>query len=229
MRLGAANLGHQFPGRPPLFTGLNFSVSPGELVGLVGPSGSGKSTLLSLLAGFEAPRYGSVLREGINRVGWVFQNPVGVPRRSALDHVVYPLLTQGTKRTDAEILARELLKTFGLVDQAETPFSQLSGGEAQRLMLARAVASPFDALLVDEPTAQLDPLSAGTVIDVVRGLSSSGRITLIASHDPSNMHSTTCTRVTFKVSTTLCQSSRQLRLSSLTCSPACLCAAWKDF
>lgn len=163
---------------------LNFKVSPGELVALVGPSGSGKSTLLSLLAGFEAPKYGSVLREGIDRVGWVFQNPVGVPRRNAIDHVVYPLLTQGTRRTEAEIQALELLKTFGLADQAETPFRQLSGGEAQRLMLARAVASPFDALLVDEPTAQLDPLSAGTVINVVRSLARSGRITVIASHDP---------------------------------------------
>jgi ABC-type lipoprotein export system ATPase subunit len=153
-------------------------------VALVGPSGSGKSTLLSLLGGFDSPRYGTMIREGVDRIGWVFQNPVGIPRRSALDHVVYPLLTQGMRRTDAEIHALDLLKTFGLADQAQTPFRQLSGGEAQRLMLARAVASAFDALLIDEPTAQLDPRSAATVIDVVRSLSSADRITVLASHDP---------------------------------------------
>lgn len=184
MRLGASLLGHGFPGRPPLFTELSFYVDPGELVALVGPSGSGKSTLLSLLGGFDSPRDGHMIREGVDRIGWVFQNPVGIPRRSALDHVVYPLLTRGAPRTDAEIHALDLLENFGLVGQAQTPFRQLSGGEAQRLMLARAVACAFDALLIDEPTAQLDPRSAATVIEVVRSLSSADRITVLASHDP---------------------------------------------
>lgn len=183
MRIGAAALAHGFAGYPLLFTELNFDIGPGELVALVGPSGSGKSTLLSLLAGFASPREGKVIREDIGQIGWVFQNPLGIPRRTALDHVVYPLLTRGARRTDAEMHALDLLKTFDLSDQARTPFRQLSGGEAQRLMLARAVASPFDVLLIDEPTAQLDPGSAATVIEVVRGLSSHDRITVLATHD----------------------------------------------
>lgn len=183
MRLGVDRLGHGFPGRPPLFTDLHFDVAPGELVALVGPSGSGKSTLLSLLGGFERPQRGAIIREGIERIGWVFQNPVGIPRRTALDHVVYPLIAQGNARRAAENEAERILHNFRLAGRESTAFRNLSGGEAQRLMLARAVASGFDAILIDEPTAQLDPSSASTVIDVVHGLAAEGRITLVATHD----------------------------------------------
>lgn len=183
MRLGIEGLSHAFKGHTPLFADLTFTVEPGMLIGLIGPSGSGKSTLLSILAGYLVPESGQVVADGVRRIGWVFQNPVGTPRRTALDHIVYPLLTAGATRRDAEVRARGLLARFGLQGLADSPFSALSGGEGQRLMLARAMACRFDALLIDEPTAQLDPKSAATVVEVITQTAAEDRITIVATHD----------------------------------------------
>lgn len=156
MRLVVHDLGHRFPGTDLLFEHLDFSVEPGTTAAICGPSGCGKSTLLSILAGWEKPYAGSVEREGIARTGWVFQNPVGVAQRTALDHVVFPLLAKGHDRRQTQPQALEAMRLFDLDYAADRRFSELSGGEAQRLMLARAVCSRPDMLLVDEPTAQLD-------------------------------------------------------------------------
>lgn len=178
------DVGHSFPGAPLLYQGLNDELHQGEIVGLVGPSGSGKSTLLSILAGWMNPTHGSVVRTDITHTSWVFQNPYGVPRRSALDHVVLPILARGISRDHAEIRARQIMRSFKLGDSADRPFRLLSGGEAQRLMLARAVATDSDLLLVDEPTAQLDLATAATVNSVLRGLAQDGAIVVVATHDP---------------------------------------------
>ena len=98
MLLKAIDLAHRFPGTDILFEHLDFEISPGQTVALCGPSGCGKSTLLSILAGWVKPWAGQVERDGIHRIGWVFQNPYGVPERTALDHVVFPLLCHGMSR-----------------------------------------------------------------------------------------------------------------------------------
>ena len=177
-------LGHRFPGAPFLFRSLDFTLRPGELTGLCGPSGSGKSTLLSILAGWVTPTAGRVEFAGIDRTGWVFQNPYGVPRRTAVDHVRLPMLAAGWRRRDAEARAGEVLATFNLGHVAEQPFRDLSGGEAQRLMLARAVCAAPDLLLVDEPTAQLDRDTAATVNDTLGAVAQEGTVVVIATHDP---------------------------------------------
>src|SRR5690606_14745040 len=133
-----------FPGTGVLFAGLDLDLRPGEIVAVVGPSGSGKSTLLSILAGWVTPTQGQVERRHIHTGGWVFQNPYGVPRRTALDHVVLPLLARGLTRAAAETQAWDLLRRFGLEAVGDRQFRNLSGGEAQRLMLARAVATAVD-------------------------------------------------------------------------------------
>ncbi|MCL2783974.1 MAG: ATP-binding cassette domain-containing protein [Propionibacteriaceae bacterium] len=179
----AENLGHRFPGTDWLFSDLNFSLNPGEVICVTGPSGSGKSTLLSLLAGWEKPTSGAVHRTGVERVQWVFQNPYGVPHRSVADHVGFPLLQQGLSRLDADTKARDLLARFGLGATADREFSALSGGEAQRLMLARALAVSPDLLLVDEPTAQLDRVMAASVAKTLTHLAQEDVIVVIASHD----------------------------------------------
>jgi len=157
---------------------------PGELTGLCGPSGSGKSTLLSILARWMTPTAGRIEFEGIDRTGWVFQNPYGVSRRNALDHVCLPMLAAGWRRPDAEARAREVLAAFHLGHVAPQPFRELSGGEAQRLMLARAVCAAPDLLLVDEPTAQLDRDTAATVNDTLGAVTQAGTVVVIATHDP---------------------------------------------
>ncbi len=184
MSLIASGLGHQFPGGPPLFTDLNFSHAPGDLVAITGPSGSGKSTILALAAGWLKPTQGSISWGGSGGTHWVFQNPHGVARRTALDHVTLPILAAGGSRAAADQQARALLAEFQLAAIADRPFQQLSGGEAQRLMLARGLAARPGLLLVDEPTAQLDQHSAATVIDTLAHLAGRGAIVLVATHDP---------------------------------------------
>lgn len=192
-RLLGSGLGHAFPGTGLLFTGLDLEIAPGEVVALVGPSGSGKSTLLSIVAGWERPTQGRVERVGVATTGWVFQNPHGVARRAALDHVVLPLLARGLRRSDAEDRATEIMARFNLAPVADRPFRALSGGEAQRLMLARAVALAPDLLLVDEPTAQLDLRTAATVNEVLAGIAQDDSIVVVATHDPHTRDA--CTRV----------------------------------
>jgi ABC-type lipoprotein export system ATPase subunit len=151
---------------------------------VTGPSGSGKSTLLSLLAGWVHPTEGTVTATGVETIRWVFQNPHGVARRTALDHVTLPLLAQRLPRREAERRARALLADFGLGDAADREFAALSGGEAQRLMLARGMASRPDLFLVDEPTAQLDQHTAAAVNRTLGVLAGAGMVVVVATHDP---------------------------------------------
>lgn len=192
-RVKAETLGHGFPGAPLLFEGVDFEAAAGDVVGLCGPSGSGKSTLLSIFAGWERPRIGKAIREGVTRVNWVFQNPHGVAHRTALDHVVFPFLAAGHDRRTAIRKARPILESFRLAPIADRAFRELSGGEAQRLMLARAVATKPDLLLVDEPTAQLDLRTSETVNQTLGQIAQAGAIVLIATHDPGTRDA--CTRV----------------------------------
>jgi len=183
MRITAVDVRFSHDRTASLFSDFNVELRPRLLYGLVGSSGSGKSTLLSLLAGFRQPSAGEVIREGVDRVGWVLQNPVGSPRRTALDLVAQPLLYHGASREHAEQEARQLLTAFKLDNVADREFRLLSGGEAQRLAFARAAASNVDALLLDEPTAQLDPSTAESVRHVIRQLVSDDRIVVLATHD----------------------------------------------
>ena len=106
------DLAHRFPGTDVLFEHLDFTAIPGQTVAICGPSGCGKSTLLSILAGWEKPYHGTVERKNVERVGWVFQNPYGVPGRTALDHVVFPLLAKGLRRREAEPQAQNASAPF---------------------------------------------------------------------------------------------------------------------
>ncbi|WP_431796039.1 ATP-binding cassette domain-containing protein [Microbacterium enclense] len=178
-----SDLSFAYGGQPPLFCGLQAQMRGGESWALTGPSGSGKSTLLGLIAGWEQPSSGAVKRVGVNRTAWIFQNPHGQPHRAAVDHVMYPLAAAGSSRAHALEEATYILDLFGLADVAERAFATLSGGEAQRLMLARAVATKADLLLVDEPTAQLDRVAAEVVNGVLRHLAVRGAIVIVATHD----------------------------------------------
>lgn len=183
-RVRVTGLGHAYPGSGPLFGDLSFEVASGELLSVVGPSGSGKSTLLHLLAGWMTPARGDIRLENVQRTQWVFQHPVGVAARSAIDHVTLPLMAAGSTRAAARPRAKDLLASFGLAGVADRRFGDLSGGEAQRLMLARALAAEPDLLLVDEPTAQLDPASSAAVTSVLTALAGAHTIAIVATHDP---------------------------------------------
>jgi ABC-type lipoprotein export system ATPase subunit len=193
VRIALTGVGHAFAGQPPLFRGITATLASGDVVALTGPSGSGKSTLLSIMANWLVSTEGTVdVPAGIVTV-WVFQNPHGVARRTALDHVVLPILARGARRAHAEGQARRLLAAFDLEEVAGRPFAALSGGEGQRLMLARAVARQAGLILVDEPTAQLDHTSADSVIGVLRSMAGRGAVVVVATHDPRVRDA--CTRV----------------------------------
>lgn len=193
MHIALTEVGHAFPGQPALFRGVTETFTSGDVVALTGPSGSGKSTLLSIMANWLAPAEGRVDVPADVVTVWVFQNPHGVAQRTALDHVVLPILARGARRPDAERAARQLLAAFDLAAVADRPFAALSGGEGQRLMLARAVAREAGLILVDEPTAQLDHTSADSVIGVLRSMAGRGSVVVIATHDSRVRDA--CTRV----------------------------------
>lgn len=183
MLITLTDVGHRFGDGGWLFRGLTAQLRPGHSYAIVGPSGSGKSTFLNLVAGWIAPSEGEILRQGEGRTIRVFQNPHGVAQRSAIDHVLLPLFASGLSPESAMRKACRLLKEFGIFHLAEQPFRSLSGGEAQRLMLARAVASRATLLLVDEPTAQLDRDAAELVNDALGRLRAESVTVLIATHD----------------------------------------------
>lgn len=193
MQVVLDELGHRFPHGPWLFQGLTRTLKPAEIYALTGPSGSGKSTLLSLLAGWVKPAAGRLERQGVYTIGWVFQNPHGVAKRSVIDHVMVPLLAQGNSIVNAKRKAEELLEAFNLGSVADQPFLSLSGGEGQRLMLARGIASKPDLFLVDEPTAQLDLGTRREVNQAIRALATEQTIVVVATHDEETRDA--CTQV----------------------------------
>lgn len=191
MSLILDGLGHEYEAGRTLFSGIDAELIPGRTYAVLGPSGAGKSTLLSLLSGDLEPTRGRVVRSSTVRSNWVFQNPHGVPGRRALDHVALAFMARGDDRFVARGKALDLLKQFGLGSVADKRFRSLSGGEAQRLMLARAIAAAPDLLLVDEPTAQLDVRTAAVVNESLRHLAERGCIVVVATHDAGTRDSCT--------------------------------------
>lgn len=183
MPVSLSAVGHRWPNGTELFHDVERTFDEGTVTALVGPSGSGKSTLLAILARMTTPTSGRVELPSDAAVLWVFQNPHGVARRTALDHVTLPLLARGMRRRAAEDRAMVVLERFGLAGRATARFRELSGGEAQRLMLARGVAAAPTLMLVDEPTAQLDRTTAAEVNDVIAELAAAGTTVVVATHD----------------------------------------------
>jgi len=157
----------------PVFNGINFNLSAGGRASLNGPSGAGKTTLLRVLAGLESPDRGTVeiagkvatldskivIQPWERGVGMVFQDIGLWPARTVVQHVTDPLRARGLTKEDARNRAGELLESRGLASLADRLPGRLSGGEARRLGLARALAPRPALLLLDEPFAGLDPAS----------------------------------------------------------------------
>jgi tungstate transport system ATP-binding protein len=163
----------------------SIAFSSGAPTVLIGPNGSGKSTLIRIAMGLIAPTAGRVTWGGLaetngRRLAMVFQRPVML-RRTVAANVAYALASAG--RVVRPIHVRELLQRVGLADLADRPARRLSGGEQQRLALARALAGEPEVLFLDEPTANLDPASTRAVEDIVAAVASSGVKIVMATHD----------------------------------------------
>jgi lipoprotein-releasing system ATP-binding protein len=179
--------------------GVDLDVYPGELIGLVGPSGSGKSSLLHLAGLLERPNAGAIAFGGhdcgvmgdvqrtrlrLSSIGFVYQFHHLLPELTALDNVALPVLIAGARRKVAEARAVELLSELGLADRLRHQPGQLSGGEQQRVAVARALANKPRLLLADEPTGNLDPATATAVFKSLYDLArATGVAALIATHN----------------------------------------------
>ena len=174
---------------------LNFSVGPGEILVVVGDSGCGKSTLLSTLAGVNPPLGGEILLNGKNlsgvpihkrKIGLVFQEPLLFPHLSLIDNIGYALRAGGESRNAARTRATELLDWVGLSEIAGQKTWQLSGGQAGRVALARAIAAQPAVLLLDEPYSALDPETRLRLLADVKNLvTNEGIPTIHVTHDRS--------------------------------------------
>lgn len=162
-------------------------IEPGAPTLVVGPNGAGKSTLLRLCMGLTKPTEGRITWGGRDDVrpvrrAFVFQRPVML-RRTAAQNVAYSLAQAGVPRHERAARMSRLLEQVGLSALAMRPARRLSGGEQQRLALARALARDPELLLLDEPTASLDPAATRAVEEIVRAAAQSGIKVLMASHD----------------------------------------------
>jgi ABC-type lipoprotein export system ATPase subunit len=170
--------------RIEVLRGVTIAVNAGECVAITGASGSGKSTLLHLVGGLEEPDHGSLTAFRRERIGFVFQFHYLLPDLTALENVALPLLI---KRLNATALQRatELLAEAGLRDRLDHPISHLSGGEQQRVAVARALVTEPDLILADEPTGNLDPSISEEIGNfLVKYVRERSKMALIATHSP---------------------------------------------
>lgn len=198
-RLMVAGVGKAYPGLSVL-KDLTLAVNAGEVVAIRGASGTGKSTLLHCLGLLDRPDCGSIRLDGdeltalnddarararAKRIGFVFQAFHLLPEFTLLENVLMTARTAGLPLAAAEVRARELLTRLGLGDRVRQDVRTLSGGERQRVALARALLPQPQLLLADEPTGNLDPVTAAVVLDQLLDLARQSQASVvIVTHDP---------------------------------------------
>lgn len=180
--------------------GVSMNFEQGEFTALVGPSGSGKTTLLQLIGCLDQPTSGKVIIKGMDvtrmnanqradirkaTIGFVFQFFALIPGLNAYENVELPMLLKGVKTAERKQRANDLLKAVGLADRAHHRPDQLSGGEQQRVAVARALSVDPVMVLADEPTANLDTENGKQVMEIMQRLNQETGVTFIfATHDP---------------------------------------------
>ena len=183
----------------PVLETVDLELAGGEWLAILGPSGSGKSTLLNILGLLDRPDAGvyELAGEDVSdlgdtrqaelrnrRIGFVFQSFNLLPRTSALENVAAPLLYRGIRRGDLLAQARQALERVGLADRMDYDPGQLSGGQLQRVAVARALVGEPALLLADEPTGNLDSRSGAEVLELFGALHQAGSTVLMITHDP---------------------------------------------
>ena len=178
---------------------VNIKVLKGEMISLIGPSGTGKSTLLNIAGLLEKPTFGSIILSGNDctklsednktflrgtEIGFIFQSHRLFQEFSAFENVMLPQLIMGKSKIEAEKKSKELLSALGLKNRLEFRPAKLSGGEAQRVAIARALSNSPNLILADEPTGNLDTISAKNVFEILYKLVKSLDISCIfATHN----------------------------------------------
>ena len=182
-----------------VFENLNVHIERGKLVGVIGPSGAGKSTLLHLLGGLDTPTRGTVLFNGTNifnwnaaelahfrnsHIGFVFQFHHLLPEFTVLENAMMPMMIRGNVRGDTEQAAIAVLERVGLGHRIAHQVGEISGGEQQRVAIARSLVGKPQLLLADEPTGNLDHRTGMTIFEMIRELHGErGLTSVIATHN----------------------------------------------
>ncbi|MBW3084542.1 putative ABC transporter ATP-binding protein [Austwickia sp. TVS 96-490-7B] len=186
------------PARRQVINNVDLGINNGELIALMGPSGSGKSTLLKICAGLELPDQGEVVVNSqrmhvlssrrralarLHHIGVIFQHGNLLEELTAAENVALPLRAQGRSRAQSMALASDSLNELGLGDFLDRKPQSMSGGEQQRIGIARALAGHKQILLADEPTGALDKTATVDVITTLRDIADRGAAVVIATHD----------------------------------------------
>jgi len=181
--------------------GVNISIESGEFITIMGQSGSGKSTLLSVLGGMNHPTSGEVEMAGIRlyqlpgekladfragNLGFVFQSFHLIPYLTAIENVMLPLAIVKAKNAEKRTAAQRALERVGLGAKLERLPNQLSGGEQERVAIARAIVNDPHILLADEPTGNLDSKTSEEVMSLFRELNAAGQTVVMVTHNPDN-------------------------------------------
>ncbi|MFZ9962472.1 MAG: cell division ATP-binding protein FtsE [Burkholderiales bacterium] len=191
-------LSKRYPGGFQALKNISLSIGSGEMVFVTGHSGAGKSTLLKLIGGLESPTSGTVEINGQDitklsqsaipflrrNFGFVFQDLKLLFDRSVFDNVALPLIISGLPRSEIAKRVRAALDKVGLLQREKVNPVSLSGGEQQRLCIARAVVNKPAILLADEPTGNLDPAYAADIVAMFKAFNRVGVTVIIATHDP---------------------------------------------
>lgn len=182
----------------PALRGINMKIRKGEFIAIVGPSGSGKSTLLNLLGALDRPTKGKVIIDGIDisklksnelaelrnkKLGFIFQTFNLIPYMSALDNVEVPMIASGIPPKERKERARKLLELVGLKGFEKNRPSELSGGQQQKVAIARALVNNPQIILADEPTGNLDSKSANEIIEILHDLNKRGVTIILVTHN----------------------------------------------
>ena len=177
--------------------GIDLEIAKGEIVSIVGPSGAGKTTLLQIMGTLDSPDTGTINVDGTNvskmkekelsafrnkHIGFVFQFHQLLPEFTALENVMIPAFIAGVSTKEASIHAMEILDFMGLTERASHKPNELSGGEKQRVAVARAIITSPEILLADEPTGALDSKSSAALLDVFEDINSMGQTILMVTH-----------------------------------------------
>jgi cell division transport system ATP-binding protein len=195
--ISLSQVSKRYPGGYEALKNISFNIEKGEMVFVTGHSGAGKSTLLNLIAAIEPPSSGSVIINGQNlsqlrraavpflrrNFGLIFQDHKLLYDRSVFDNVMLPLEITGFDRNEAAKRTRAALDKVGLLEREKTMPIALSGGEQQRLCIARAIVHRPSILLADEPTGNLDSAYAGDILEMFKSFNQVGVTVLIVTHD----------------------------------------------
>lgn len=177
---------------------VTLDIKDGEFVAIIGPSGSGKSTLLYQLSALDSPTSGQVIFDEVvlsdlapaqlglfrlHNLGYIFQDYAILPELTALENVMLPILMQGCYRQQAKDLAMAALAQVGLESRVNNLSSQLSGGEQQRVAVARAIVNKPRVIFADEPTANLDSVKSRQILDLLVSFNKNGQTVVMVTHE----------------------------------------------